>query len=187
MKCRICGANVEGTDLCENCEKEVLEEDVSKNNKEKVFTIKRKYSIKYEVFKCWPVYFIFLLGGAATGKTSSMVICLILMLVILGFDLFWYKRVSKVTYCKFYSKKIEFKNNLGLVNKEKKMTYKNVDCVRKDQTWLQRFFGYGDVLIYPKTKNVLTNNILTQGIQVKNVANVNEIIEKINEIIEKNK
>jgi hypothetical protein len=47
-------------------------------------------------------------------------------------------------------------------------------------------FDYGDVYIYAKKGN-LFRNLLTTGIEIKNVANLKENIEKINEIIGKDK
>ena len=57
-----------------------------------------------------------------------------------------------------------------------------MDTVNYNQTFIQKMFDFGDVYIYAKK-----GNLLTTGIEVKNVANLKENIEKINEIIGKDK
>ena len=114
-----------------------------------------------------------------TEKTSGMICCLILLIIVVGFLLFWNKRISKATVCKFGKNKIEYKCNFWFINNKREITYKNLDCIIPDQTLLQRIFDLGDICIYAKK-----GNLLTTGIQVKNIGKFKEKMQKINSLIE---
>lgn len=175
MKCRICGKNVNNTDICEECNSNIKEE---KTSKKEILTIKRKHSLKFELLKYSYLYLIFILAGIMTEKASGMIICLILLLITIGFLLFWNKRISRATICKFYAKKINFKCKFWIIDKEREISYRNLDSINKEQTLLQRIFDFGDLYIYAKK-----GNLLTTGIEVKNVPNFKETYEKIDELI----
>lgn len=182
MKCRICGVRTQNNeDICEKC----YEEENSKKTKEVksnkvLLDLKRKYKIKYMLFKSWEVFFILILAGIMTGKVLGFIVCLLLLLgvecLLLGYE----KRKSKATKCKFYKNKVEYSCDFGLSKIERKINYKDLDTVNYNQTFVQKLFDFGDIYIYAKK-----GNLLTTGIEVKNVANLKENIIKINEIINK--
>lgn len=179
MKCRICGKNVNDKDICEECDKNIKEESTTKKE---VLTIKRKHLLKYEFLRYFYLYIIFILAGAMTEKSSGMIVCLIILLLLVGFLLFWNKRISRATTCKFYSKKIDFKCNFWIIDRHREILYKNLDSINKEQTFLQKIFNLGNIYIYAKK-----GNLLTTGIEIKNVPNFKETYEKINQIIEDKK
>lgn len=174
MKCRICGKNVNDGDVCQECD----DTQNKKTSKKEALTIKRKYSLKYELFRNGYLYLIFILAGVMTEKASGMILSLVLLIVTLGFILFWNKRISKATVCKFYSTKIDFKCKFWFIDTKREILYKNLDSTNKEQTFWQKRFDLGDLYIYAKK-----GNLLTTGIQVKNVPNFKETYEKINELI----
>lgn len=177
MKCRICGKNVEADmDICEECLSNTMEET---KPKQETLSIKRKHSLKFELIRYFGIYLIFILSGIMTEKTSGMICCLILLIIVVGFLLFWNKRISKATVCKFGKNKIEYKCNFWFINNKREITYKNLDCIIPDQTLLQRIFDLGDICIYAKK-----GNLLTTGIQVKNIGKFKEKMQKINSLIE---
>ena len=147
MKCRICGKNVENNDdLCEDCINNTADEKLTKNKNE-VFTIKRKHLLKYEFLRYFYLYVIFLLAGAMTEKSSGMILCIILLLLTISFLLFWNKRISKATVCKFYSKKIDFKCKFWIIDRQREILYKNFDSINKEQTFLQRIFDLSIMIL----------------------------------------
>jgi len=182
MKCRICGVRTQNNeDICEKC----YEEENGKKTKEVksnkvLLDLKRKYKIKYMLFKTWEVFFVLILAGIMTGKPLGLMVCLLLLVVVECFLLIYEKRKSKATKCKFYKNKVEYSCNFGLTKVERKINYKDLDTVSYNQTFVQKLFNFGDVYIYAKK-----GNLLTTGIEVKNVSNLKENIEKINEIIKK--
>lgn len=178
MKCRICGKTVKDKDLCEDCA-DIKNE---KKSKKEVLTIKRKYSLKYELFRNIYLYVIFILAGVMTEKASGMLLSILLMILTLGFILFWNKRIAKATTCKFYNTKIEFKCKFGIIDTQREILYKNLENTNKEQTFWQKRFDLGDIYIYAK-KGIL----YTTGIEIKNVPNFKETYEKINQLIEEKK
>lgn len=172
MKCRICGKNVVDGEVCKEC----------CNTPKEEFKIKRKYSIKYEIFRNIYLYAIFILAGGMTGKASGMIVCILGVILLLGFLLFWNKRMAKVTICKFNDKKIQFKSKFFSIDIKKEILYENLLCINKDQTFWQKRFDLGDIYIYAKK-----GNLITTGIQVKNVPNFKETYEKINKLIDEKK
>ena len=181
MKCRICGENTPNNEnICEKC---YNEESGKKTKENKVLLdLKRKYKIKYMLFKTWEVFLVLILAGLMTGKATSFAFCLFLLAIIECLILIYEKRKAKATKCKFYKNKVEYSCNFGLSKVQRKINYKDLDTVNYNQTFIQKMFDFGDVYIYAKK-----GNLLTTGIEVKNVANLKENIEKINEIIGKDK
>ncbi|MGN1298971.1 MAG: PH domain-containing protein [Candidatus Scatovivens sp.] len=180
MKCRICGANLKNSgDLCSNC---MNEEKETYENKKEILSIKRKHSLKYELIKYFYIYLIFILSGVMTQTVGGMITCLLLMVIVIGFLLFWNKRISKATSCKFDNKKIEFKCKFWIIDRQRTIFYKDLDSIRKEQSVLQRIFNLGNIYIYAKK-----GNLLTTGIEIVNVPNFKENLEKINAIVEEKK
>ena len=178
MKCRICGKNVVDKDFCEECI--TMKQD--KTSSKEVLTIKRKYSLKYELFRNSYLYLIFILAGVMTEKASGMILSIALLILTLGFILFWNKRISKATKCKLYSTKIDFKCKFWIIDTKRQILYSNLDSINKDQTFWQKRFDLGDIYIYAKK-----GNLITTGIQLKNVSNFKETYEKINKFIDEKK
>ena len=129
MKCRICGVRTQNNeDICEKC----YEEENGKKTKEVksnkvLLDLKRKYKIKYMLFKTWEVFFVLILAGIMTGKPLGLMACLLLLVVVECFLLIYEKRKSKATKCKFYKNKVEYSCNFGLTKVERKINYKDLD------------------------------------------------------------
>ena len=174
MKCRICGKNLNKGEIYEECN-DILKEKVSRKE---VLTIKRKYSLKYELFRNIYLYVICILAGAMTEKASGMILSILFLILALGFILFWNKRISKATICKFYNTKVNFKCKFGIIDTKREILYKNLESINKEQTFWQKRFDLGDIYIYAK-KGIL----YTTGIEIKNVPNFKETYEKVNELI----
>ena len=126
MKCRICGKNVNDGDVCEEC----IDMKQEKTSQKDVLTIKRKYLLKYELFRNIYLYVIFILAGAMTEKSSGMILSIVLLILTLGFILFWNKRISKATTCKFYNTKIDFKCKFWIIDRQREIQYKNLEFIK---------------------------------------------------------
>ena len=176
MKCRICGANTKNNEnICVNCS-DTKEENIENNDV--LLNLKRKYKIKFVLIRSWEVFLVLILSGMMTNKASGMLFCLFLLLVVECFLLIWDKRKARATICKFYQNKVEYSCNFGLNKINRKINYKDLDAINYNQTFFQRIFDFGDIYIYAKK-----GNLLTTGIEIKNVANLKENIEKINQIV----
>ena len=100
------------------------------------------------------------------------------MLIVTGFLLFWNKRISRATICKIYNNRIEFDCKFWIIDKHRVIKFKDFGDIVGKQEFLQKRFNIGDILIYTKRPNLLTT-----GIEVKNVPNFKETFAKTREII----
>ena len=152
------------------------------NEEDGMLTIKRKHLIKYELLKYFWIYIVFVLIGDATKSSLGLIGSVLILLLIIGFLLFWNKRISKGTYCKFGPEKIEFKCKFWIIDRQREILYKDLDSVNKEQTLLQKIFDLGNIYIYAEK-----GNLLTTGIEIRNVYKFKETYEKVNELIEEKK
>ena len=176
MKCRICGTTTKNNEnICKECSN-INEVKIENNNV--LLNLKRKYKIRYILFKYWEVFLILIASGMMTNKISGMLFCLFILLIVICFLLIWDKRKAKATSCKFYNDRVEYFCNFGFTKVSRKIKYEDIDYISFNQSFLQKFFDFADIYIYAKK-----GNILLTGIEIKNVPNVKENIEKINQIV----
>lgn len=156
--------------------------DNNKNEDDGILTIKRKHLIKYELLKYFWIYVVFILIGDATKSSLGLIGSVLILLIIIGFLLFWNKRISKATTCKFSEEKVEYKCKFWIIDRQREILYKDLDSINKEQTFLQKMFNLGNIYIYAKK-----GNLLTTGIEIRNVHNFKETYERIDELIEEKK
>ena len=89
--------------------------------------------------------------------------------------------MAKATKCKFLKNHIEYQFKIGNIDRNRKLKYKNIDSIFKEQTLSQKICDFGTICIYADK-----GNLLTTGIQIKNVSNFKENYEKIKQTIENN-
>ena len=173
MKCKICGRNFLGeSDICNNC----------KNGEEiETFKIKRKYSIKYNFLKYWYWAIVFLASAGVAGTKKAIVLSIITMILVFAFILILDKRFAMATKCSFNKKTINYEFKMGKIDRSRKLQYKHVNSLYKEQSLSQKICNLGNICIYADK-----GNLLTTGIQIKNIPNFKENYEKIKKIIEEN-
>ena len=186
MRCKICGAKLtkEG-DICSNCYKLYQEEEDLKKDTNQRLTIKRKYSIGYNMSKYWWIFLIFALSAAiciASKEYLPILGLIFAVVVILGLLLFLDKRLAKATKAIFYDKKVIYKFNFWFIHKEKTVKYSDIkDVTIFKPTFFQNEFNLGDICVYAKGSIIGTS--LLNGFQVKNVENASEVLGEIGNII----
>ena len=180
MRCSICGAKLkkEG-DVCSNCYQEFQEDEELKKDVKEVLKVKRKYLIKYEILRYIEIIIVFslcLLGLLGSKSFLEFLGTALLFAVVMGFLLFWDKRVANGTTATFYEKKAVYEFKFLLFNTTKVVKYKDIKDVAIYQTRRQKRLGMGDICIYP-------GMTLINGFQIKDVENVNETLQQIKEVI----
>ena len=185
MKCSICGAKLKKAgDLCSNCYKEFQEEEELKKDVNEIFKMKRKYSIKYEMWKYVEIIALFafcMIVLLITGQILAFFGALLFLLVALGVLLFIDKRLAMGTSVTFYEKKIVYRFKFAIFNKTKVVKYTDLKDVAYYQTFRQKKMGMGDFCFY--AKGAIPGATLLNGFQIKDIEDAAGTIEKIREII----
>lgn len=187
MRCSICGKQVPTGTLCDACYRDAMgdkkveyKRDVNKNvdnNKMILMKITRKFLPKYQLLVEWELvlFSIFLLGYAIILKRFSFIILAILFdFILLAFILFIGKRIAMGTKCIFYENKIAYKFDFLFIHKKLEYKYSDIQDIVYNQRFLQKRFGLGDITIITKKQS-----FFFKGFVIQNVANVNEVFEKL--------
>jgi len=85
------------------------------------------------------------------------------------------RQYDKITYL-FYNDKVVFRDDF-LNTAEKELKYKHIKEIIKKQTFIQRIFNIGNVVMYSNAESGFSS-----GIALINIENVNDIYAKIREI-----
>lgn len=196
MFCEKCGAKLEDDALfCTKCGTKIREGEKEKAKEEKVedkeilLTVKPKFKFAYLTLPSlivWLIMIIFFAGimeiAASEDGTSGVglavggVLIVILLLIIAIKVAFQKTQYKKLTY-NFYKTKVLFEDSfLNLSQKEVK--YKYIREVTMRQSFIQRWFNIGNIILFTNAETGVDN-----GIRIVNVENVNEVYSKIKGII----
>ena len=159
-----------------------------KNEKE-LLKIKREFSPKYILTqKMLEIYLFFalLIGLCIIAKKIVYVIFTVLILLFITFfKLVYEKRKTNQTVMKFYDDRIEFKGKIFFINaKNRVLKYNEIKDITVTQganffeKRFQKAFGYGNIYVYPKKGNLLTN-----GMQIELVSDIDKKVEEIKKIV----
>lgn len=185
MRCSICGAKLKKDgDICINCYKKYQEEEDLKKDVNERLILKRKYSIAYEFLKYFWVILIFILSAIGCFALSNIlegILCLVLFILVMGFLLFWDKRVARATKAVFYEKKMVYTFKFLFFNTVKTVKYSDLADITYFQTFRQKRFGFGDLCVY--ARGAVPGTTIFNGFQLKNVENVREVLETISQIV----
>lgn len=99
----------------------------------------------------------------------------IFIFIVIGKAFFNKKQYQNYTYT-FYGDRIVFKDTF-INRSEKELKYKYIREINKKQTFIQRCFNMGNIMLYSNAETGLTSGIFMQHIE-----NVNDIYSKIKEI-----
>jgi hypothetical protein len=185
MRCSICGAPLkkEG-DICSNCYKEYQEDEDLKKDVNETLKVKRKYSITYEFARYIGIIIVFLIVIVTFFMTKAFLegfLSVLIFLIVMGFLLFVDKRIANGTRATFYEKKVKYKYKFLFIKKNKTIKYKDIKDITYYQTLRQKRYGYGDLCVY--AKGSIPGATLLNGFQIKDVENVEEVMNKLREII----
>ena len=162
---------------------------MNNENEKELLKLKRVFSPKYILTeKLAEVYLFFALLIAmcfTMGKIWYGIIMTVLLVLIIFFKLVFEKRKSNQTYMKFYEDRIVFKGKMFFLKVENRsLKYDEIKDITMTQgttffeKMFQKKFGYGNIYVYPKK-----GNIVTHGMQIELVENINEKVEEIKKII----
>ena len=184
--CKICGAKLkkEG-DICRNCYKMYKEDEEFKNDKDVQLVVKRSYSIS-RVVQSYIVMFVILIICAVFFFIAKRIlegfIVIGLFILALAVLLFIDKWQAKGTKAVFYKKRVVYCHDFLFFSKRKEVRYNDIDDILIAQKRGQKKEGSGDLLIYAKG-NVIPLKTLLSGFEIKNVENVEEVFNKILDVI----
>lgn len=160
----------------------------SVENEKELLKVKKKYSIKYVLLvKLIEVYIIFLLViiiSFYSGLVSIGILSIFVLLVIIIGTLILSKKSASKTYMSFYDDRIVYKRKFLFIDKERTLEYSEVKDIVYTQgtSWYtriwQKIFKFGNIYVYPKK-----GNIITHGMALEVVENIDEVVENIKKII----
>ena len=180
MRCKVCGAKLkrEG-DICKNCyEKQLKKENLMADNEQEIYSIKRKYSPKFNLLKNGEIILfvvIVILAGFSTFGTGLGILIMLLSFLLFGGWMFYNKLRAMGTKTTFYQTKFRYKAKYPLVNREEVVSYKDIKDIAYFQTRSQKICKIGDIRFY--TKGFLS------GITIHDIPDIEENFNKMRDII----
>lgn len=160
----------------------------SVENEKELLKVKKKYSIKYVLLvKLIEVYIIFLLViiiSFYSGLVSIGILSIFVLLAIIIGTLILSKKSASKTYMSFYDDRIVYKRKFLFIDKERTLEYSEVKDIVYTQgtSWYtriwQKILKFGNIYVYPKK-----GNIITHGMALEVVENIDEVVENIKKII----
>ena len=162
---------------------------MKKEKEKELLKLNREFSPKYILTaKLLEIYLFFVLL-IVFCFLAKRVLYGIFMIIILGIIIFaklvLEKRNSNQTVMKFYEDRIEFKGKIFFVKvKERILKYDEIKDITFTQgstffeKRFQKMFGYGNIYVYPKRGNLITN-----GMQIDLVSDINQKVEEIKNIV----
>lgn len=192
MFCEKCGAKLEDNALfCTKCGAKVggnanITGETSERfeDNEIILNVKPKFKFWYLMFPWIITFLIFILFAilpiSIEAPEAAFVVFLVFFIImagIVGIMVFFKSRQYKHLSYDFYSRKVIFEDSfLNLAQKEVK--YKYIREVTMRQSFVQRWFNIGNIVLYTNAETGVGN-----GIAIVNVENVHEIYKKIKEIV----
>lgn len=189
MFCEKCGAKLEDDALfCTKCGTKIGEANNVKqetvDDNEVKLKVKPKFKFWYIMFSTIISFLICVLMVVIPASTAGPEVALGLLVILFVFFalivgiivLFKSKQYKHLTY-DFYATKVIFEDSfLNLAQKEVK--YKYIREVTMRQSFVQRWFNIGNIILYTNAETGMGN-----GIQIINVENVHDVYKQIKEIV----
>ena len=188
MFCEKCGTQLpEESNFCTNCGANI---ESKTKTVEKIpdtqiqLKVKPTFKFVYMILPSVIVYSIIILiissiiGGANTeAGIRVFLVCFAILLLIVGIKtVINKKQYDSYTY-DFYLTKVIYKDSFLNVS-EKEVKYKYIREVTMGQTFIQRFFNIGNIILYTNAETGFGN-----GIFIVNVENVKDVYKNIKDII----
>ncbi len=196
MFCRKCGTELPDTAaFCTNCGTKINEGLVEEAKKEKIpdeeiqLRVKPTFKFTYMALPSIIFYIIlivilgvmFAIMGGALGMfifaIFAVAIFLVVGIIVLIHALITKKQFDCYTY-DFYKTKVRYRDSFLNVS-EKEVKYKYIREITMSQTFVQRFFNLGRIILFTNAETGPGN-----GIFIGSVENVNEVYKQIKEIID---
>ena len=190
MFCEKCGTKLPDTaEFCPNCGTKIAKKGnnaVSERVKDTEIQLRVKPTFKF-IYMLLPYLIIFIIMIFMFSLIFTMIsvsvgiklflICFVIMAVILAIK----TAINKMQYncyCyDFYNTKVIYRDSF-LNLSEKEVKYKNIKEVTMRQTFIQRIFNIGNIVLFTNAETGLGN-----GIFMVNIENVEDVYRKVKEII----
>lgn len=180
MRCRICGAQLKNEgDICKNCYSKYNEKiKLNKEDEPVQFTIKRKYSPKFNLLKNGEIIVLALIVILAAFSSYNKIIAILitlLTLILFGLWMFYNKKRASGTKTTFYKTKLKYKAKYLFINREEAVAYDDIKDMAYFQTRSQKICKIGDIRFY-------TQGFLS-GITIHDIPDIQENFNKIKDLI----
>lgn len=195
MFCQKCGAKLAddakfcsgcGASMGEEVKKEESKETPKVQDNEVILKVKSTFKTLYQLFG-GVITFLILIAItimpmiAAKVESSVLIVTLggflVAMLIFLGIPLIIGKMQYKAYAYNFYKTKVIYRDSFLNVS-EKEVKYKHIREVTYMQTFVQRWFHIGTIILYTNAETGFGN-----GIFIRSVENPKEVYEEIKKII----
>lgn len=190
MFCEKCGTQLPDTaDFCTNCGTSIAKNaKVAERNipdTEIQLRVKPTFSFGYMVLPSlilWStliiIFSLMLCLASASVGLGMAIMCFIALALILGIKTAINKKQYDSYSYDFYRTKVIYKDSF-LNLSEKEVKYKYIREVTMRQTFIQRYFNIGNIVLFTNAETGLGN-----GIFIVNVANVQDVYKDIKSIID---
>lgn len=169
-------------------EEEYEDIEEKETNKNKEFKIRKKYSPKYilmeKLIELYIAFILFIVVCFSSNHIAYGFFAVFVLAVIVIGVLIVSKKNAQKTYMIFYEDKIVFHGRMLWITKERTLHYseiKDITFTQGASFWersFQKAFHFGNIYVYPKKGNLLTN-----GMQIELVANIEEVTDKIRNMV----
>ena len=170
MNCKICGAELKRPgDVCNNCMNKIKLENKVKADKKEVYSIKRKFSIGYEILMkiesigvaVFVIAILISLGGEyARYGYISIPFFIIWGLIYILYRYFKFKTTSYV----FYKTKLVY--SYRKIRKKKTIiNYEDIKEISYQQPGVGRIFNVGNILITTNSMNLVKRTIFIDAVE----------------------
>lgn len=191
MFCERCGTKLPDTAVfCTNCGTSI-ERGIKKETTERTpdteiqLTVKPSFKFGYMVLPSLIIYgimiliFSLMMGSisASVGFTIFLV-GFVILAIILGIKTALNKKQYDSFCYDFYKTKVIYKDSFLNVS-EKEVKYKHIREVTMRQTFIQRYFNIGNIILFTNAETGFGN-----GIYIVNVENVQDVYRKIKAVID---
>lgn len=190
MFCEKCGTQLPDTaNFCPYCGSSIAQN--AKANEQNIsdteiqLRVKPTFSFGYKILPSLIICSILIIivsliigfYNVSIGLRTAIICFVILALMLCIKTIFNKKKYDNYSY-DFYKTKVIYKDNF-LNLSEKEVKYKYIKEVTMRQTFIQRFFNIGNIILFTNAETGLGN-----GIFIVNVANVQDIYKNIKSIID---
>lgn len=180
MRCKMCGAQLkkEG-DICKNCYDKYIEQETLKlDNEKEIFSIRRKYSPKFNLLKNGELIvleIIIILAGFTAYNVPAAILIMFLCFVVFGVWMFFNKKRAMGTKTTFYETKLKYEAKYLFVNHEEIVPYNEIKDMAYFQSRSQKICKIGDIRFY--TKGFLS------GLTIHDIPEIEENFNQMRDII----
>lgn len=189
MFCEKCGTQLPDTaDFCTNCGTSIAK---TRSLKERIpdteiqLRVKPSFKFGYMILPFLIIYGIFIIIIGLIFSIMSIgigivvaLICFVILALILGIKtVINIKQYDSFCY-DFYKTKVIYKDSF-LNLSEKEVKYRYIREVTMRQTFIQRYFNLGNIVLFTNAETGYGN-----GIYIMNVENVQDVYREIKSIIE---